>query len=249
MELDGTLAGLNASGLRLGAGNTRVHALAINRFEGHGIVITGPGRNVVTYNFIGTGASGLAALANGGSGVRIAGSATNQIFGNVLAGNGGAGLRLEAGADGNSVASNLIGVGADGTTSLANGDSGIYVLGGSGNVIDQGNVIAHNNANGVQVSTGLHNMIRNNTIQANGLLGIELGSDGVTPNDPGDLDTGAQRIPELSRSDAGHDLRDPDRGLRDILERSEHHVPGRFLRERLVRSLGLWGGHDASRPQ
>jgi hypothetical protein len=198
VELDGTLAGLSASGLRLGAGNTRVHALAINRFEGHGIVITGPGSNFITYNFIGTGPSGLLALANGGSGVRIAGSANNQIFGNVLAGNGGSGLRLEAGADGNSVLSNLIGVGADRTTSLPNGDSGIYVLGGSGNVIgdgvDPGNVIAHNNTNGVQVSTGLRNKIRKNSIHSNSLLGIELGNDGVTPNDPGDVDTGANGI-------------------------------------------------------
>jgi hypothetical protein len=192
VELDGTLAGLNTPGLTLLAGNTSLLGLAINRFEGHGIVITGPGGNSIRYDFIGTNPAGLLALGNGGSGVKIA-SANNEIFGNVLAGNGGAGLRLEAGADGNSVASNMIGVGFDGTTSLPNGESGIYILGGSGNDI-QDNVIAHNNTHGVQVSTGSRNTIRDNSIHSNALLGIELGGNGVTPNDPGDADTGANGL-------------------------------------------------------
>ena len=39
------------------------------------------------------------------------------------------------------------------------------------------------------------NRIRANSIYANGALGIDLGDDGVTPNDPGDADTGPRRRP------------------------------------------------------
>jgi hypothetical protein len=170
--------------------------LAVNRFEGHGIVITGAGQNLIAQNFIGTGTTGLLALPNGGSGVRVGGSPSNVIHSNVLSGNGESGLRIDtAGATGNVVWGNMIGVGADGSTQVANGESGVYILGASGNTIGPSgsaaeNVIAYNNRHGVQVSTGSQNAIRENQIHSNALLGIELGSDGVTPNDAGDGDSG-----------------------------------------------------------
>ncbi len=202
VELNGTSAGLGIAGLRLGAGLTDVTGLAINRFEGHGIEITGPGTNQISGNFVGTDATGLLARPNGGSGIRVSGSSSNLVRGNLLSGNGRAGVRLEAGADSNFVTDNLIGVGADATTPVPNGENGILVLSGSNNVLNA-NLIAQNNTQGVQVSAGLHNTIRFNSIQANGLLGIELGADGVTPNDAGDADSGAnglQNYPVLTRA-------------------------------------------------
>ena len=58
------------------------------------------------------------------------------------------------------------------------------------------NVIAFNGGDGVQVSStaGIANTIRGNSIFSNGTtashLGIDLGGDGVTPNDPQDGDSG-----------------------------------------------------------
>src|SRR6185436_14168439 len=52
-----------------------------------------------------------------------------------------------------------------------------------------GNRIAHNTGNGVTVTgTGISNLIVDNQIFNNGGLGIDLGDDGATPNDPGDGD-------------------------------------------------------------
>ncbi len=57
VEIDGGQAGPNAWGLRLEADDSLVRGLAINRFDGGGISITG-NSNIVAGNFIGTDVSG-----------------------------------------------------------------------------------------------------------------------------------------------------------------------------------------------
>jgi parallel beta-helix repeat protein len=54
----------------------------------------------------------------------------------------------------------------------------------------EGNTIAYNAGLGALVLQGVRNTISRNSIFSNGALGIDLGGDGVTPNDPGDIDTG-----------------------------------------------------------
>ncbi|MEJ2708534.1 MAG: choice-of-anchor Q domain-containing protein [Anaerolineales bacterium] len=55
----------------------------------------------------------------------------------------------------------------------------------------EGNRIFNNGGAGVQVLSGAGNLIQNNLIFDNGGLAIDLGADGVTANDPGDGDDGA----------------------------------------------------------
>ena len=78
IELDGSSAGVLASGLRLTAGNSTIRSLVINRFSANGISITGNGGNLVENCYLGTNAAGTAALGNS-TGVSV--SAPNNTIG------------------------------------------------------------------------------------------------------------------------------------------------------------------------
>jgi DNA-binding beta-propeller fold protein YncE len=156
--------------------------------------------NVVTGNYIGTNAAGTTAIPNS-VGIFIASNASNNTIGgslaterNVIGGNG-SGVTIQG--SGNVVAGNNIGAGPDGLTPVPNA-TGILVSGNS-NVIGSSsagldNRITGNTGNGIVVNAGTGNRIKGNAIYDNGRLGIDLGDDGVTPNDPGDTDTGANNL-------------------------------------------------------
>ena len=80
-----------------------------------------------------------------------------------------------------------------------NGSSGIRIVESDGNLIDDGNRITANAADGVTVESGTRNAILGNSIfdnrdLDNGDLAIDLGDDGVTGNDALDTDTGANLL-------------------------------------------------------
>jgi CSLREA domain-containing protein len=170
---------------------------------------TGPGVNVngnapnnqILGNFIGTNAAGTSALGNSLDGVFVT-SANTTIggtgAGNVISGNGREGVFLNANGGGTIIQGNLIGVGSDGTTSLGNAFQAVLNLGASGLAIGgtaagAGNVIAHNGG-GVFLQSGTGNAVLSNRIFANNGNGLDLNDDGVTPNDVGDADTGANNL-------------------------------------------------------
>jgi uncharacterized repeat protein (TIGR01451 family) len=171
--------------------------------------------NVVQGNFIGTNAGGTAAIPNSGSGVLLidfgTGAPSNTTIGgttaaarNVLSGNAGNGIRINntsaaSNAFNNRVQGNFIGTDANGSNPLGNTNNGVALGNGTnnpigGNAAGAGNVIAFNGRNGVSAESGIGNPILSNSIFSNSLLGIDLGDDGVTPNDPGDGDTGANNL-------------------------------------------------------
>ncbi|MDH3408049.1 MAG: outer membrane beta-barrel protein [Gammaproteobacteria bacterium] len=167
------------------------------------------GGNRIVGNYIGVDATGLASLPNSGTGVLL-GSYNNTVRDNVIAGNRSSGISLLGGN--NIVRGNYIGVAADGTTALGNRGSGIVVNGnqfdlddgGGGNQIggllaEDGNIIANSEiAEGITVGgteRNTANSILSNSIYRNNALGIDLaGFLGVTDNDPGDADTGANNL-------------------------------------------------------
>jgi hypothetical protein len=124
-----------------------------------GVVVSGKS-NQVQGNYIGTDATGSAALAND-TGVIITG-ADNTIGGktaavrNVISGNTTGGITITG--NGNEVLGNLIGTDAAGTAALPNGTGGGVTLFGSGNTIGgvtarARNIIAGNKGNGVTLGS------------------------------------------------------------------------------------------------
>ena len=180
-------------------------------------LVRGASNNSVLGNYVGTDASGTAALGNklgvlvdGGTGPfvtgnRIGGPAAAGAAGNVISGNGYGVSISSRYAQKNFVQGNRIGVDAAGNK-LGNARWGVQVANyASNNFIggfapDEGNWVAHNGAEGVVVTLGLSNAILSNSIHDNGALGIDLNADGVTANDAFDADGGAnqsQNYPDL----------------------------------------------------
>ena len=121
---------------------------------------------------------------------------------------------VEIHSDGNSITN---------TELVGNGSGGLRIN-GNNNVIGgetkNGNLVADNGGPGIVVESGSGNSVisargtkgvsRFNSFSNNGGLGIDLGGDGVTPNDTADGDTGAnnlQNFPELTTVTAGTQTR------------------------------------------
>jgi hypothetical protein len=215
----GTTAVGNETGVLIGPGRnnaiggiapTAQNVIAGNRTDGI-LLTTAAGLNVVQSNLIGVGVNGALPLGNQRSGIRIEGT-ENLIGGpsaatrNVISANGRNGVEIVgATATGNRVQNDVIGADAGGTASLGNAGHGVYVdatgptvigdvPGGSG----AGNTIAFNDGDGVALASGSAAArgvaILGNAIYGNGRLGVDLGDDGVTPNDSRDVDDGPNRL-------------------------------------------------------
>ena len=190
-----TIGSTVASGRNLLSGNA-----------GSGVVITGSSAttNIVEGNFIGTRAGGTGALGNGSRGVLVDGAPGNTIgisnvLPNVISGNGSEGVVINgSGATGTIVRGNYIGTDASGMSAVRNTLAGLRILSSNasvgGGTVGQRNFIGFNGGNGVTVGSGTGNRLTRNEIFSNSGLGIDLGDDGLTPNDPGDADAGANTL-------------------------------------------------------
>src|SRR5258708_20235346 len=213
VEVDGSTANNSIDGLVIQSGPSTVRGLALHGFA-TAIRLTTAGTNVIQGNYIGTDTSGTNALGNT-SGIYVSsqknligGTAPNA--GNVISGNTGNGILFDTlTATRNAVQDNLIGVAAGGFSPLDNGLNGIYftnqpsrnLVGATTN--GAANTIAFNGRNGISLapSAGTGNQFLGNIIVSNVALGIDLGDDGVTPNDSDDSDTGPnglQNFPVLT---------------------------------------------------
>lgn len=235
--IQGNYIGPDVSGnIKLGNGVSGVAMFAINSNvvggteSGAGNVISGNTRfgisvtgfaNRAQGNFIGTNASGTAAINNGEAGVTISNSQNHTIGGttpaarNIISGNSGAGVFItEGGSTNNLVQGNFIGTDITGSVAVPNTSMVVNSSGGvslnnaffnmiGGAASGAGNVIAFNNRAGVVVigpalpSTlaGVGNTISRNSIFSNNGLGIDLiGAAGVETNDACDGDLGGNRL-------------------------------------------------------
>jgi CSLREA domain-containing protein len=203
-RVEGNFIGTNASGtVDLGNGNNGVRISAENNLVGgtstgarniisgnedDGVEIGSANENTVEGNFIGTNASGTAALGNVENGVAISNAFENTIGGtvlaarNVISGNGDDGVQIfGAGGTGNEVLGNFIGTTADGTGDLGNSLDGVLITGAPNNTIGgtasgAGNSISRNDSDGVEISgsgaTG--NKVEGNDIFSNDNDGVDI---------------------------------------------------------------------------
>lgn len=186
-----TIGGTGAGEGNLISGNTLGGVLAANQ------------RTVLQGNVVGLDASGSVALANGGNGVEIRTLGASLVggsgvgAGNVLSGNAGAGVAFYVSAVSlvpHVVQGNLIGTDRSGAVLRGNGTQGVLVA--ASNVLvggvnpGEGNVIAGNGGAGIGMLSGVGGSFLGNSLYGNGALGIDLGLDGPTANDAGDLDSG-----------------------------------------------------------
>lgn len=151
-------------------------------------------------NFIGTDPAGTAAIPNESSGIDTEGGSGTKILDNVIAGNLGNGIELGFSGGTGGVANavikgNRIGVGINGEA-LGNGGPGIMNYGGSSGHQISANTIANNTLGGIRLyNTNVSNIvISQNSMYANGTLGIDLNNNGVSVNDTNDVDVGANTV-------------------------------------------------------
>jgi Ca2+-binding RTX toxin-like protein len=189
----------------------------------NGLSISGAGasNNFVHGNFVGTDSSGTVSLGNTATGIAIFVASHNTVGGtlpgegNLISGNGGHGLEIggttTSPAENNAIQGNRIGTQVDGSSPLGNNVLGVFIDSDNNSIggLDPaaGNSIAFNRV-GIRLNAGsTGNAILANSIFSNTELGINLAAlgepsvPGVTPNDQGDLDTGAnnlQNFPVLS---------------------------------------------------
>lgn len=194
-DATGQLARSNAwSGVRIETAGNRIGGAA----AGEGNLISGNGQsglyatgtacrsNRVEGNFIGTDATGAAALANASYGVVLAQAAANFIggaasgAGNVISGNALSGLDISgASARDNQIQGNRIGTDAAGHAAVPNGFGGVYFESGVANLLGgpvpgAGNLISGNSRNAVLISSGA----TSNVLQGN-FIGVQ--ADHVSP--------------------------------------------------------------------
>lgn len=199
----GNLIGTNADGVNDAAERNIISANGSpTSFGGVGIIGSNTRNNIVAGNYIGTDATGTVALGNAYAGAFIGSGATNNrvggivaAAGNLIAANSAIGIQIESnGTSGNQIIGNTIG--SNGLSNLVGID--INVLGESAtNTLIQGNTISFNTNAGIQITgtgSATGHQITANSIFSNGGLGIDLSGNGVTANDVGDADTGANSL-------------------------------------------------------
>jgi len=176
--------GVLGSGLWVsGAFSVTIRAVAIYGFSGsvtngNGIYVLNADSTAIYGCYLGTNASGAAALANSAAGIAVGGTATSTTIGGVYSGEGnlialnsGNGIHLDSLGTGTAIRGNII---------RGNGQNGIYSA--SVGVLIAKNIINNNGGtfDGIFLDAGSSNAkVYQNTVHGNGRDGIRVGDIGA----------------------------------------------------------------------
>ena len=190
---DGVFLGSGADGTTIGGASGARNVISGNALSG--IHVQSSSTSIVG-NFIGTNASGGAAVGNTQRGIWIDGNNPAVITGtaiinNLVSGNGfgfttASGIRV-ADDSGSVIKGNKIGTDVTGTVALGNAVSGLYLLDSTGDIVGGPlsgavNIISGNLQHGLTLNNARGNLIQGNLIGvgADGNLPLGNADDGVT---------------------------------------------------------------------
>ncbi|TAH53793.1 MAG: hypothetical protein EYC68_01775 [Chloroflexota bacterium] len=181
-----------------------------NVISGNGVINIEIGQtpshhNTIQGNYIGVNSAGTAVVTNGGDGIVLDfGAHDNLIDNNVISGQRKFGILVFKSANKTTIQNNRLGVAATSDANLGNGLHAIELQTNNNSVVN--NRIAFSAKDGIHVKSGVNNALRRNEIFGNKISGINLASEGFTPNDTGDGDGGANNLQNFpSVSSAQHD--------------------------------------------
>ncbi|MGB7347679.1 MAG: right-handed parallel beta-helix repeat-containing protein [Pirellulaceae bacterium] len=166
--------------------------------------------NALFNNMIGVNADGSAELAGGGStGVFIKAPET-QVIGNVIAGASSTGIHVSStAAYDNQLIGNLIGTASPELNEVYGMPIGVrFSVGARDNTLGPGNTIGYSTSDAVRNDSGGEGNTITQNVMAGNAFGIDLGGNGVTPNDGNptaadttdDDDTGPNRLQNTATS-------------------------------------------------
>lgn len=187
----GNFIGVDPTGTTISSSNTAISAVSSNQLIIGGPtpaernVIATPGdailfnqsSGVIKGNYIGIGASGIAAIGSE-NGIELTQGANGNQIGGAGGGDGNVifgtfhGINVGGSSNNTTIQGNYIGTDATGTTGLFDSSFGIGIDSSSNTIIDSGNVIGGNNV-GIQIGSAPGTIIQGNK--------IGVGPDGTTP--------------------------------------------------------------------
>jgi hypothetical protein len=199
IEIDGSLAGSSADGLRILSYWNNVWGITINRFKGNGISLLGAGGNIIIRSHIGVTPDAKAKAPNQSAGIRISQSVLNFIgffdttSANTIGGNTGSGIAISgANSRFNVALVNCIGTNLLHTANLGNGGDGISFSDSAndnavtGYAFPMHVVVMNNGLAGIHVdgASTVRNLLAAGCISGNGGPGIALSSGGNNAKTP-----------------------------------------------------------------